>query len=60
MSLLDICPGGTLLEPPKERELSCSGNVDEANALRERIKADLLPYQQIPHHVRLDSALCSR
>ena len=43
-SLLDLCPGGTLLEPPREQEQPPKpGAADE---LRERILADCLPAQR--------------
>ena len=46
MSLLSACPGGTLLEPPKPTDPEYRGTADDSEALRQRIKADLLPYQK--------------
>ena len=46
MSLLSACPGGLLLEPPTEVDPQYRGTADDSEALRQRIKADLLPYQQ--------------
>ena len=43
-SLLDLCPGGTLLEPPKERETPPDTGAEQR--LRERILADCLPAQR--------------
>jgi hypothetical protein len=44
MSILDLCPGGSLLERPKQVELPT--NPGAAEALRARILADCLPAQQ--------------
>ena len=44
MSLLDLCPGGTLLEAPKEREAPPDTGAEQA--LRDRILKDCLPAQR--------------
>jgi hypothetical protein len=44
MSLLDLCPGGSLLERPKQVVLPT--NPGEADDLKERILADCLPAQR--------------
>ena len=43
-SLLSICPGGTLLEPAREREVEADPGAEQA--LRDRILADCLPAQR--------------
>ena len=44
MSLLDLCAGGTILEPPKQ--LEPVADVEAATRLRDRILADCLPAQR--------------
>ena len=44
MSLLSACPGGTLLEPAREREVEADPGAEQA--LRDRILADCLPAQR--------------
>ena len=46
MSLLDRVNGGTLLEKPVEIEPQYRGTPEDSEALRQRIIADLLPYQK--------------
>jgi PBSX family phage terminase large subunit len=43
-SILDLCPGGALLEPPVPVEVET--NPEAAEALKERILADCLPAQR--------------
>ena len=45
-SLLDRCPGGTLLEPPLPPEKRGTGSAVEVEALRTRVLDGLLPYQR--------------
>jgi hypothetical protein len=45
-SILDRCAGGSLLEPPKDLEPDYRGTKSDSDAIRQRILADLLPYQQ--------------
>ena len=44
MSLLSACPGGTLLEPPKQVERPVDPDAEQA--LRDKILADCLPAQR--------------
>ena len=44
MSLLAACPGGTLLEPPKEVERVVDPSAEQE--LRDKILADCLPAQR--------------
>lgn len=44
MSILSHCPGGTLLEPPREKEKDVDPNAEQA--LRDRILSDCLPAQR--------------
>ena len=46
MSLLDLCPGGTLLEPRTAPERPPSENLEEAAAIRQRVMDGLLWYQK--------------
>ena len=46
MSLLSLCPGGSLLEPPTNRETTTTGDQDEAAAIRQQVMDGLLWYQQ--------------
>ncbi len=45
-SILDRCPGGNLLSPKEEIVPQFRGTAEDSEALRQRIKADLLPYQK--------------
>jgi len=45
-SILDACPGGLLLDPAKAPEPEYRGTKEDSDAIRQRILADLLPYQQ--------------
>ena len=46
MSLLDRVAGGGILEPPIPIVAETTGSQEEADALRQRILEDLLPYQR--------------
>ena len=46
MTLLDRVAGGNILGPKEERERDFSGTRADSDAIRARIKADLLPYQR--------------
>ena len=46
MSILDHCPGGTLLEPRTTPERPPSENLEEAAAIRQRVMDGLLWYSQ--------------
>ena len=45
-SLLDRCPGGSILGAKEESTPDYRGTEADSEALRQRIKADLLPYQK--------------
>ena len=45
-SLLSRCPGGLILGPKEELEPDYRGGAEDSEALRQRIMADLLPYQK--------------
>jgi hypothetical protein len=45
-SLLDLCPEGTLLEPPKPIEVSTTGDESAAAAIRQKVYDGLLWYQK--------------
>ena len=44
MSLLDLCPAGSLLEEPRPQEVPPDATAEQA--LREKILADCLPAQR--------------
>ena len=46
MTLLDRCPGGSLLGAKEEIVPQFRGTAEDSEALRQRIMADLLPYQK--------------
>ena len=46
MTLLDRCPGGSILGPKEGSTPDDRGTEADSEALRQRIKADLLPYQK--------------
>jgi hypothetical protein len=46
VTLLDRCPGGSLLEPPVQLIQTTTGSIDEAEEIRQRVLAGLLPYQR--------------
>jgi phage terminase large subunit-like protein len=46
MTLLSRCPGGTLLEPAIEREATTTGDINEAEAIRQQVIDGLLWYQK--------------
>jgi phage terminase large subunit-like protein len=46
VTLLDRCPGGSLLDPPVQLVQTTTGNLDEAEAIRQRVIDGLLPYQR--------------
>ena len=46
MTLLDRVAGGNILEPKEEPTPQFRGTKEDSDAIRERIKADLLPYQK--------------
>jgi len=45
-SILDTCPGGLLLEPKQQTEVTTTGNEEEAAAIRQQVLDGLLPYQR--------------
>ena len=46
MTLLDRCAGGSILGAIEELTPDYRGTADDSEVLRQRIKADLLPYQK--------------
>ena len=46
LTILDRCPGGSLLEPAKEISPEYRGTKADGDAIKQRILADLLPYQR--------------
>lgn len=46
MSILDRCPGGTLLEPAVQLVQTTTGSRDEVEAIRQKVLDGLLPYQR--------------
>ena len=46
MTLLNRVAGGNILGPKEERERDFTGSKADSDAIRARIKADLLPYQK--------------
>jgi phage terminase large subunit-like protein len=45
-SILDACPGGLLLEPRQQAEVTTTGDEEEAAAIRQRVMDGLLSYQR--------------